>query len=793
MAFTLVSGQATATLTDNSTSGTVAAPGNVTAGNFVCIGASLYSTGARTFTAADCVKASGTATIGTVVLGSTADRTGADGHYIASVFLVPITGSGSLTMRVSGAAGSYWTVALAEFHSDVGTSFAKEAGVAGTATGSANVASGNMTSAGAAVFFGIDGFGNCGGSPSNVVDAAFTSIFNNFACTGSNAGGAAYRIVSTGTTDTIEWAPGNIGNWGADAAAAGMVIKDAGGSPYSLAAAQGSYTESGQAAILREAHKVIATQGSYTESGQIAGLQYGRKVGATQGAYAESGQAANFKRNYAVAALQGSYVESGQVASFPRTYKGVSDQGDYVLDGQDADFIAPTVTQEATFVGYAAVEDDAGTIVWPDGTAAGDSAVIMLWGNDTLALSGSGWTQDINTALVNDQGSHYSAWHKASLSSGDISSPPTFSGASFGGYQVYTATNASGVNFLGNTGGTVTFGTLTIPAISESGTSSLLMSMLVDRTSTTVTIVQPSGWTDRGQDQQGFFTADAADIASSVFDDANDIVWTGLDVATGAGGAVWEFTATAGGNLMLSGSRGTFVLAGQIVDLDFDHIIAGTQGAYTESGQAAGLLLVRKVAGTQGSFSETGQSATLIVLRTLSMGQGSYALNGQSVNLIHLSNVSASFGSYSTTGEDSGLRKIVFIHPDADISDGGWTNEADSNVNLFASIDETGSANETDFIKSGDDPAADIVRLRLPAPPGAVAEPMRVRYDYKKEGTGTIDITVRLFQGATLIAEWIHNNVSDSYIVATQTLGHLQFANISDFSNLIIEIQADLV
>ena len=42
-----------------------------------------------------------------------------------------------------------------------------------------------------------------------------------------------------------------------------------------------------------------------------------------------------------------------------------------------------------------------------------------------------------------------------------------------------------------------------------------------------------------------------------------------------------------------------------------------------------------------------------------------------------------------------------FARPDADVSDGDWLNQDDSNSNLYASIDEA-SHSDSDYIKAED-------------------------------------------------------------------------------------------
>jgi hypothetical protein len=118
-------------------------------------------------------------------------------------------------------------------------------------------------------------------------------------------------------------------------------------------------------------------------------------------------------------------------------------------------------------------------------------------------------------------------------------------------------------------------------------------------------------------------------------------------------------------------------------------------------------------------------------------------------------------------------------------------NELGNNTNLFASVDET-SANDNDYIESGESPSADITRLRFSDPTlTPVSEPFRVRYRYAKTGSGNINLIVRLLQGGTTIATWTHNNISSTLTTTTQTLTTPQFSSISNFNDLRVELQAD--
>lgn len=68
------------------------------------------------------------------------------------------------------------------------------------------------------------------------------------------------------------------------------------------------------------------------------------------------------------------------------------------------------------------------------------------------------------------------------------------------------------------------------------------------------------------------------------------------------------------------------------------------------------------------------------------------------------------------------------VAPIADVTDGTWLNESSSNVNLYASIDET-VANDADYIQSVSAPAADTTEQLL----AGAGTP----------GVGTVSLTIR--------------------------------------------------
>lgn len=110
----------------------------------------------------------------------------------------------------------------------------------------------------------------------------------------------------------------------------------AGGTAYTLTAAQGTFSLSGQSATLRADRKLSAASGAFALSGNAAALRYGYKLTASAGSFALSGKAANFKRTYALAASSGSFVLSGKNAGLAFGHKLPAATGAFSLSGQTA-------------------------------------------------------------------------------------------------------------------------------------------------------------------------------------------------------------------------------------------------------------------------------------------------------------------------------------------------------------------------------------------------------------------------------------------------------------------------
>jgi hypothetical protein len=130
-----------------------------------------------------------------------------------------------------------------------------------------------------------------------------------------------------------------------------------------------------------------------------------------------------------------------------------------------------------------------------------------------------------------------------------------------------------------------------------------------------------------------------------------------------------------------------------------------------------------------------------------------------------------------------------YARPNADISLGGWTDENDGTTNIYQSIDEV-TPSDLDYIKSSVNPTSDAVVIGLESKPAPIVDTGHVlRYRYRKEGSGTVNINVALMEGSSVIASWQHDDIG-TITTAEQTLTELQAGSITDYSSLRFRVTA---
>jgi hypothetical protein len=133
---------------------------------------------------------------------------------------------------------------------------------------------------------------------------------------------------------------------------------------------------------------------------------------------------------------------------------------------------------------------------------------------------------------------------------------------------------------------------------------------------------------------------------------------------------------------------------------------------------------------------------------------------------------------------------LQVARPSADHTDGNWTDAVGNNTALYASIDEA-VTDDGDYIQSEIGVETDICRVKL----GSLSDPSSstdhtVTYRAQSVGDGAVNLTVRLIQGAsTVIASWVHTDLSFVLTTYTQTLSGAEADSITDYSDLYLEFE----
>jgi hypothetical protein len=230
MSITRVASQGGGVTNNNAATVSRAYPGNVTSGNIVIVACGKYDPGSTVFLAGAVAKSAGTATLGAFALHAQDQNSGDTPHNVG-VWSAIVTGTGSLTLTVTGSSGSYWVLATDELTATTGFDASRAEATANTnpnggATSTTQI-SDDMTSAANAAFFGMVELSTGVNVTDLTEDAAFTRVYRETDGTSGTVGTGMIRIVSSGTTDRIE---STTSSSGAQLfIAVGVVLKEIGG------------------------------------------------------------------------------------------------------------------------------------------------------------------------------------------------------------------------------------------------------------------------------------------------------------------------------------------------------------------------------------------------------------------------------------------------------------------------------------------------------------------------------------------------------------------------------------
>jgi hypothetical protein len=141
-------------------------------------------------------------------------------------------------------------------------------------------------------------------------------------------------------------------------------------------------------------------------------------------------------------------------------------------------------------------------------------------------------------------------------------------------------------------------------------------------------------------------------------------------------------------------------------------------------------------------------------------------------------------------GGGPAMTGIQFARPDADVSIGSWVGDPVNTAgNRYQNIDEA-TADDGDFVSSPDNPSSSAATFGLSDvldPDDDTNHTMRYRYRRLDTGGGsapTINVTVDLMQGDTVIASNSHSGIGTSWVAGDLTLSGAEAGNITNYEDL---------
>lgn len=227
--------QSGGSLADNAATVARTTTSNVTAGNLVVVMCFRYAdTDSTNFVAGDLVK-SGTCTVTEQQLDAAINSNYNTTFYVGvGIWSARVTGTGSLTMTATTAAGNYAGLAIAEFSATSGWDSSRLEGTpatASTTSDNTNADTGNSSTAAGGVFCSVLATSNNGGAVTITQDAAFNLIFEEQDEDTHGVGSTMYQIAGGALTDSGSWTISNNLGW-ACANAVYKEITPSGGAAY---------------------------------------------------------------------------------------------------------------------------------------------------------------------------------------------------------------------------------------------------------------------------------------------------------------------------------------------------------------------------------------------------------------------------------------------------------------------------------------------------------------------------------------------------------------------------------
>lgn len=170
------------------------------------------------------------------------------------------------------------------------------------------------------------------------------------ATTGDKFAGRIYELLSIDIALSDDWIATFYNSINSPTTFVSVGTPQSTGATYTLAAAQGSFTLTGQATGLLASRLLSAAQGSFSLSGQAASLLGGRLLTAAQGSFSLTGQATGLVASRTLALAQGSFALTGQSAGLLSGRSLTIAQGSFSLTGNDVGLVYSGASADYTLV-----------------------------------------------------------------------------------------------------------------------------------------------------------------------------------------------------------------------------------------------------------------------------------------------------------------------------------------------------------------------------------------------------------------------------------------------------------
>lgn len=237
---------------------------------------------------------------------------------------------------------------------------------------------------------------------------------------------------------------------------------------------------------------------------------------------------------------------------------------------------------------------------------------------------------------------------------------------------------------------------------------------------------------------------------------------------------------------VLAASDSSQVNTGPGAAVGQEHNLAAAGSVQANTGEAAAVGQVHQLVASEGVQENIGEAAALTAPDTLNAAPGVQANIGGTGAIGQTHVLGASSGVQANVGE-SGAVSIAsnprYARPETTLAAGGWV--PSEGANLAAMVAEP-SADAATFIKATSAGACEIALNPVTDPQTSSGQVVR----YQAWSPTGDALTVRLKQGAAVIASWAHAELPVEPTIFAQTLSAIECDSITNYADLRFEFVA---